>query len=92
MAVRSAKAAALALAKERPEIGRLRAARELRSRGIHVSPSAVHAIWKRHGLATSYERLLSRKSSLSEAQRELFQRRRVSRQLAGKGDSASRVR
>jgi AcrR family transcriptional regulator len=84
--------AALALAKERPEIGKLRAARELRSRGIHVSPSAVHAIWKRHGLATSYERLLSRKASLSDSQRALLQRRRVSRQLAGKGDSASRVR
>jgi AcrR family transcriptional regulator len=84
--------AALALAKERPEIGKLRAARELRSRGIHVSPSAVHAIWKRHGLATSYERLLSRKASLSDSQRAPLQRRRVSRQLAGKGDSASRVR
>jgi AcrR family transcriptional regulator len=84
--------AALALAKERPEIGKLRAARELRSRGVHLSPSAVHSIWKRHGLATSYERLVSRKASLSDSQRALLQRRRVSRQLAGKGDSASRVR
>jgi AcrR family transcriptional regulator len=92
MAVRSAKAAALALARERPEIGKLRAARELRSRGIHLSPSAVHAIWKQHGLATSYQRLLSRKSSLSDAQRALLNRRRLSRQLAGKGGSASRVR
>jgi AcrR family transcriptional regulator len=84
--------AALALAKQRPEIGKLRAARELRGRGIHLSPSAVHAIWKRHGLATSYERLLNRKAPLSESQRELLQRRRVSRQLAGKGDTARRER
>jgi AcrR family transcriptional regulator len=92
MAVRSAKAAALALARERPEIGKLRAARELRSRGIHLSPSAVHAIWKQHGLATSYQRLLSRKSSLSDAQRALLNRRKLSRQLVGEGGSASRVR
>jgi AcrR family transcriptional regulator len=93
---RSAKAAALALAKERPEMGKLRAARELRSRGVHLSPSAVHAIWKRHGLATSYQRLLWRqreargqKSSLSESQRALLQRRRVSRRLVGTGRKAS---
>jgi TetR/AcrR family transcriptional regulator, cholesterol catabolism regulator len=89
-AARSAKAAALALAKERPEIGKLRAARELRSRGFQLSPSGVHAIWKRHGLATSYQRLLWRqreaggeKSTLSESQRALLQRRRLSRRLIG---------
>jgi AcrR family transcriptional regulator len=101
-AARSAKAAALALAKERPEMGKVRAARELRSRGIPLSPSAVHAIWKRHGLATSYQRLLSRqrggrgeKSSLSESQRALLQRRRISRRLVGggrAGDSSSQIR
>lgn len=101
-AARSAKAAALALAKERPEIGKLRAARELRSRGIQLSPSAVHAIWKRHGLATSYQRLLWRqreargdKSPLSELQRALLQRRRLSRRLIGSGktrDSSRQLR
>ena len=79
-------AAALALARERPEIGKVRAARELRSRGIHVSPSSVHAIWQRNGLASSYERLVSRAggsdvrtAALSESQRALLKRRKISR-------------
>jgi TetR/AcrR family transcriptional regulator, cholesterol catabolism regulator len=83
---RKGAAAALALARERPEIGKVRAARELRSRGIHVSPSGVHAIWERNGLASSYERLVSRARSsdskagaLSEAQRALLKRRKISR-------------
>jgi AcrR family transcriptional regulator len=61
----------------------VRAARELRSRGINVSPSRVHAIWKQNGLASSYQRLLSRRSMLSESQRALLQRARVSRRLIG---------
>jgi TetR/AcrR family transcriptional regulator, cholesterol catabolism regulator len=83
---RSARSAALALAKERPEIGKVRAARELRSRGIEVSPSGVHTIWKRNGLATSYQRLVSRAGNaeasgalLSESQRALLKRRKISR-------------
>jgi AcrR family transcriptional regulator len=80
---RSAKAAALALAKEYPEMGKVRAARELRSRGIHISPSGVHAIWKENGLASSYQRLISR-SSLSDSQRARLKRARVSRRLIGK--------
>ena len=83
-------------------MGKVRAARELRSRGIPLSPSAVHAIWKRHGLATSYQRLLSRqrggrgeKSALSASQRALLQRRKISRRLIGDGrsaDSSSQIR
>ena len=64
----------------------MRAARELRSRGIHVSPSGVHAIWQRNGLASSYERLVSRAGGaegrtapLSEVQRALLKRRKISR-------------
>jgi AcrR family transcriptional regulator len=93
---RSAKAAALALAREHPEMGKVRAARELRSRGIQLSPSRVHAIWKQNGLASSYQRLISRrregrgdKSLLSDAQRALLQRARVSRRLIGKAGAAS---
>lgn len=89
---RSASTAALALAKERPEIGKVRAARELRRRGIHVSPSGVHAIWKRHGLATSYQRLVSRTrssgaraSALSDVQRALFKRRKIGRRVLAQG-------
>ena len=87
---RSAKTAALALAKERPEIGKVRAARELRRRGIRVSPSGVYAIWKRNGLATSYLRLVSRKrntdghaSPLSDSQRARLKRGRISRRAQG---------
>jgi AcrR family transcriptional regulator len=89
---RSAKNAALALAKERPEIGKVRAARELRSRGIRLSPSAVHAIWKLHGLATSYERLRSRtgrgkasKTTLSDPQQALLRRATISRRVSARG-------
>ena len=81
--------AALALARERPEMGVVRAARELRKRGVRLSPSGVREIWARHGLGTSYQRLLSRKrvngdhSALSDSQRALLQRIRVSRRLQG---------
>jgi AcrR family transcriptional regulator len=85
---RSARTAALALARERPEIGKVRAARELRSRGIHVSPSGVHAIWTRHGLATTYQRLVLRTRSgdaktaaLSDSQHRLLKRMRISRRV-----------
>ena len=100
---RSAKNAALALAKERPEIGKVRAARELRSRGIRLSPSAVHAVWKLHGLATSYERLKLRaghgevrRPALSDSQRALLRRvtisRRVIARASANGDSFSHPR
>jgi AcrR family transcriptional regulator len=78
---RSAKSAALALAKERPEMGKVRAARELRGRGIHLSASAVHSIWKQHGLATSYDRLRRGRGALSEAQRARLRRATISRRL-----------
>ena len=87
---RSARTAALALAKERPEIGRVRASRELRSRGIQVSPSGVHSIWKRNGLATTYQRLVLRArsadakaSALSDTQHALLKRRKISRRALG---------
>jgi AcrR family transcriptional regulator len=93
----------LALAQERPEIGKVRAARELRSRGIQLSPSGVHAILTEHGLATSYDRLKlragrsgDRKSELSEAQRALLRRatisRRVTARAGSQGSSASHPR
>ena len=78
---RNARSAALALARERPEIGKVRAARELRGRGIHLSASAVHSIWKEHGLATSYDRLKRGRAALSEAQRARLRRATISRRL-----------
>ena len=86
--------AVIALAKERPELGVVRAARELRKRGVRLSPSGVREIWARHGLGTSYERLLSRKregsgeeAALSDTQRALLQRMRVSRRLVQQAGS-----
>ena len=86
----------LALAKERPELGVVRAARELRKRGVQLSPSGVREIWGRHGLGTSYERLLSRKregngeaADLSEAQRALLRRMRVTRRLRERGEAGA---
>jgi AcrR family transcriptional regulator len=91
-----AEAAALALARRRPEIGKVRAARELRRSGIRISPSGVQAIWRRNGLATSYLRLLSRKrkadgagAPLSDSQLSLLRRRRISR--PARAQSGSRV-
>jgi AcrR family transcriptional regulator len=84
-AARSTRAAVLALARERPELGKVRAARELRARGVRISPSAVHLIWKRHGLASGYRRLMLRQreggtaKALSPSQRSLLQRMRVAR-------------
>jgi AcrR family transcriptional regulator len=80
--------AAVALAVKFPEMGQFRAARELQQQGIRLSPSGVRAIWKRHGLATLYERFLARQREtaaelppLTEAQKSLLQRARVSRRL-----------
>jgi AcrR family transcriptional regulator len=85
---RNATEAVVALARQRPELGVVRAARELRKRGVRLSPSGVREIWARHKLGTSYERLLSRRregngedAALSESQRALLQRMRVSRRL-----------
>ena len=55
---RNATEAVLALARQRPELGVVRAARELRKRGVRLSPSGVREIWARYNLGTSYERLL----------------------------------
>jgi len=88
---RTAKDEVLALAMERPELGSVRAARELKARSVRLSPSGVRAIWERHGLATTYQRLMLRKreigngnSDLSESQRALLQRIRVTRRLSSR--------
>src|SRR5687768_13715043 len=93
-AASSAKAAVLALARKRPELGKVRAARALRSRGIRLSPSAVHLIWERHGLASGYERLRLRQrlgggaaASLSAPQKDLLDRLRIARRPATSADA-----
>lgn len=97
MAARGARAAVLALAKERPEWGKLRVSRELRARGLKMSPSSVHLIWTRHGLAHSYQRLLQRRreagteNGLSPSQRSLLRRMRVSQRHAASGLGRERL-
>ena len=96
-AARGARAAVLALAKERPEWGKVRVARELTARGMRLSPSSVHLIWTRHGLAHSYQRLLLRRreagteKGLSPSQRSLLQRMRVSQRHAVTGLGRERL-
>jgi AcrR family transcriptional regulator len=87
LSARTAKNAALALARERPEMGKVRAARELRGRGIHLSASAVHSIWTEHGLATSYDRLklrAGRRSTLSDSQQARLRRATISRRVTAR--------
>lgn len=90
----SAEAAVLAFARARPEIGQFRAAAELRERGVAISPSGVRAIWKRHGLTTTLQRLSARGSvgrapaALSDAQRRRLDRARTSHRLLADGEAA----
>src|SRR5512138_3486189 len=65
-------------------MGKLRASRELRGRGIDLSASAVHLIWKEHGLATSYDRLRRGRAGLSEAQRARLRRATISRRVTAR--------
>lgn len=82
---KAAERAVLALARERPEWGKVRVAREVQARGVRISPSGVHLIWSRNGLAHSYQRLLLRRreagteKGLSPPQRDMLQRLRVAR-------------
>jgi TetR/AcrR family transcriptional regulator, cholesterol catabolism regulator len=94
---RTAKDAALALAREHPEMGKVRAARELRGRGIQLSASAIHSIWTQHGLATSYDRLRLRagrgeaRRALSESQRARLRRATISRRMAARAGAKGSV-
>ena len=65
-------------------MGKVRAARELRGRGVQLSAAAVQAIWKRHGVATSYDRLRRGRTALSESQRARLRRATISRRLIGR--------
>jgi TetR/AcrR family transcriptional regulator, cholesterol catabolism regulator len=71
-------------------MGKVRAARELRGRGIELSASAVHSIWTRHGLATSYDRLKMRAGrALSESQRARLRRATISRRVAARAGGSA---
>ena len=65
-------------------MGKVRAARELRGRGIDLSASAVRSIWKQHSLATSYDRLRRGRAALSESQRARLRRATISRRVTAR--------
>ena len=69
-------------------MGKVRAARELRGRGIQLSASAVHSIWKQHGLATTYDRLKMRArrsaGALNDSQRARLRRATISRRVTAR--------
>jgi AcrR family transcriptional regulator len=83
--------AVLAIAREWPEMGRVRAARELARRGFAVTPARVQAVWSRHGLATPLARLKRRAGNgsgvalLSETQRDILRRAKVSERIRRRG-------
>jgi transposase InsO family protein len=49
--------AVLALAIEQPAYGQVRAANELKQRGVFISPGGVRCVWMRHDLETFQKRL-----------------------------------
>jgi hypothetical protein len=49
--------AIIALAVEQPAYGQVRAANELKQRGVFISPGGVRCVWMRHDLETFQKRL-----------------------------------
>src|SRR5215813_14062129 len=82
--------AVLALAIEQPAYGQVRAANELKQRGIFISPGGVRCVWMRHDLETFQKRLkaLEAKSAqenfiLTEAQVAALERSRQEKEAHG---------
>lgn len=90
---------------ERPELGQFSVAAELASAGHRISASTVRNIWKRHGLETSYLRLMAKSKrlvgkggqpTLTAQEQILLRRERQNRRLAAdartQDESISEVR
>jgi hypothetical protein len=57
----------VAFALEYPACGQVRAANELRKRGIFISASGVRNVWLRHDIARFQERLLFLERKMAES-------------------------
>jgi hypothetical protein len=82
--------AVVALAVEQPAYGQVRAANELKQRGVFISPGGVRCVWMRHDLETFQKRLkaLEVKSAqedfiLTEAQVAALERSRQEKEAHG---------
>jgi len=77
---------------EQPTLGQFSVAQALQAQGLKVSASTVRNIWKRHGLETSYLRLLAKsrgtnggdKAELNPDEQSHLKRERRNRKLAAK--------
>jgi len=86
----SVEKAVVALAVEQPAYGQVRAANELKQRGIFLSPGGVRCVWKRHDLETFPKRLKALEAMsaqenfvLTEAQVAALERARQEKEAHG---------
>jgi transposase InsO family protein len=82
--------AVVELAVDQPALGQVRAANELRKRGIFISPCGVRCVWQRHDLETFPKRLVALEAKvaqdgiiLTEAQMIAMERKREKREAFG---------